>query len=223
MASHSPVVCVVHTSRLSLEPFSLLFRELGPGVAVRHAVDPGLLDAVVADGEVGPATRERIRSRYQEEARRGCDLLFNPCSSVREAVEALAPELPVPVVQVDAAMARAACARGSRIGVLATLPTTLGPTTRLLERTAGKAQRDLRTTAQLVEGAFDALERGDRAEHDRRVARAAGELLPRVDVLVLAQGSMAPALAALADIGTPVFTSPRLGVSDALARLDVPC
>lgn len=216
------VICVIHTSRLSLEPFAQLFRELGPEVRVRHAVDPGLLDAVVAEGEVGPATRARIRARYADEAGQGCDLLFNPCSSVREAVEELADDLPVPVVQVDAAMARAACARGPRIGVLATLPSTLGPTTRLLERTAHEAQREAHITARLVEGAFAALERGDRAGHDRSVARAARELLPGVDALVLAQGSMAPALAALEDPGTAVLTSPRLGVTDALARLGAP-
>ncbi|MCV4797023.1 Asp/Glu racemase, partial [Escherichia coli] len=76
--------------------------------------------------------------------------------------------------------------------------TTLEPTARLVEaeaRAAGKAV-ELRTV--LVEGAFEALQQGEGAEHDRRVVAALEKLLGEVDVVVLAQASMARLLANLA-------------------------
>ena len=78
-----------------------------------------------------------------------------------------------------------------RIGVIATLSTTLEPTADLIQRRAALAGKKIELTSKLCEGAFEALMSGDGATHDAKVAAALKELSQQVDVIVLAQASMA--------------------------------
>jgi len=66
---------------------------------------------------------------------------------------------------------------------------------------------------KLAEGAMAALDRGDRAEHDRLVAEAARDLRD-CDLIALAQYSMAPAAAMVAEATKlPVLTTPDSAVT----------
>lgn len=114
----------------------------------------------------------------------------------------------------------AAIHHGSRIGVLATLRSTLEPTSDLIRRLATRAGATCSVTAELAEGALDKLRRGDTSGHDLAVAHGLSSLAQRVDVIVLAQASMARALS-FVQVGAtvqeslgarPVLTSPDLGM-----------
>jgi hypothetical protein len=100
------------------------------------------------------------------------------------------------------------------IGVIATLPTTLEPTADLIRRRALAAGREIELTSRLCEGAFDALMSGDAAKHDAMVAAALRELASEVDVIALAQASMARVVDTLpaADREKPILVSPPLAV-----------
>jgi Asp/Glu/hydantoin racemase len=58
----------------------------------------------------------------------GADAVLVTCSSIGPAVEATRPFCPVPLFRIDEEMADRAIATGPRIGVLATLKSTLEPT-----------------------------------------------------------------------------------------------
>ena len=129
-----------------------------------------------------------------------------------------------PVLRVDAPMAERAIAAGNRIGVLATLSTTLDPTVALVRRTAAEMSKHVEVVEHLCEGAFEAVMAGDTATHDRVVGTAIRETMKGVDAILLAQASMARVLDSLRpeEIPAPVFTSPELGVErarDVLERL----
>jgi hypothetical protein len=111
-------------------------------------------------------------------------------------------------------MADLAVQTGARIGVAATLSTTLEPTAALIERRAQVAGRDVRVVSKLCEGAFDAVIAGDTATHDRIVAAGLQELIEQSDVCVLAQASMARVVQSLSeeDRRIPILSSPRLAV-----------
>jgi len=111
-------------------------------------------------------------------------------------------------------MADQAVATGKKIGVVATLPTTLGPTTDLVKRRAAVAGKTVEVEAVLCEGAFDALMSGDAATHDAAVSKALKELSSRVDVIVLAQASMARVADALSpeEKKVPILASPGIAV-----------
>jgi Asp/Glu/hydantoin racemase len=153
----------------------------------------------------------------------GANAILVTCSSVGPAVDATQPFCPVPLVRVDEGMAEEAAGLGNRIGILATLTTTLDPTHQLVARVAAARNKSPVITARVCEGAFQALSAGDRDEHDRRVAEGIRALAREVDVIVLAQASMARVLdqdnGLAGGVAIPVLSSPELGVLNLKSRL----
>ncbi len=71
--------------------------------------------------------------------------------------------------------------------------------------------------------AYQALLSGDRATHDRLVLASAVHLAAEVDLVVLAQASLAPLVDALAErLPCPVLASPSLLMRDLAQRLATP-
>jgi hypothetical protein len=100
------------------------------------------------------------------------------------------------------------------------LPTTLAPTRSLLEETAAIAAKDCEIVDGLCEGAFDRLAAGDRAGHDSLVVEGYTDLAASVDLVVLAQASMANALRSTeTSWQVPVLTSPELGMAHVASQL----
>ena len=151
--------------------------------------DPSILAEVREAGYVTPTAAARLMAMYCEGVAQGADAILNICSSVGEAADAFqdaAKYIGVPVVRIDEEMCREAVRLGARVGVLATLPTTLEPTRNTLSRVA----REMGLHVELVDGLVDAFG----ADQDRFRALlidAARSLADDVDVIVLAQASMA--------------------------------
>jgi Asp/Glu/hydantoin racemase len=143
----------------------------------------------------------------------GADIIFSACSSLGPALDIAALNVGTPVVKVDEAMAILAASTGKRIGVLATVPTTLGPTSDLIQAKADELGNQITIEQKLCAGAFDVLMAGDRPAHDEMVIAQAMELAKNVDIIVLAQASMSRLVDALAEkTGLAVLSSPRIGV-----------
>lgn len=219
MNKTSGIVTIVHTSFVSVDDLTALFKEIGPEIQVRHIVDDSLLPEVLANGGVTNAVRSRICAYYRAAEEAGADLVFNQCSSVGEAADIAAQLIHIPVVKVDQSMAQVACETGTRIAVAATLETTLGPTCRLVKNTASNMNKEVTVEPLLIEGAFDQLISGNRAKHNQMVLAAIRGVLSSVDVVVCAQGSMVAILPELGKTAVPVLTSPKLGVIHAVAEL----
>jgi len=142
----------------------------------------------------------------------GADLILNVCSSVGETVDVARHFISTPILKIDEPMAEEAVARGRRIGVLATLRSTLDPTCRLIQRQGVKSSSDIEVVRGLCDGAFDALTAGQVERHDCIVLTKLKEISQEVDVVVLAQATMGRVVARLApeELKVPVLASPRL-------------
>ena len=210
-------VVLIHTVAGLENVFGPLCDVVAPGLAPGHVVDESLLNDTIAAGALTDDVRARFRARAEQARADGADVIMLTCSSVGPAADGLGDELGVTVLRVDEAMAERAVALGDRVGVAATLPTTLDPTAGLVRRVAERAGKAVDVTTELAEGAFGALRAGDAARHDELVQAALRSLAARVDVIVLAQASMARALAGAESVEAagrrvPVLTSPRLGI-----------
>jgi Asp/Glu/hydantoin racemase len=203
---------IVHTVSQLAPTFADLAAELLPGVETTVIADELLLKRTIRDGAVDDVTRDRLHHHVAALAEFGVDAVLVTCSSVGGAVDEIAPNAAVPVLRVDRAMAEHAVTLGSTVGVLATLPTTLAPTTMLVEAAAREAGRSVTVVPRLCDGAFAALNRGDGARHDAIVAAELDSLAADVDVVVLAQASMARIAASRPAGGTRVLSSPRLAM-----------
>jgi Asp/Glu/hydantoin racemase len=205
---------LVHTSAMLVPVFAQLCKDKLPGVEVFNIADDSLIKDVIRRGELTLQTARRVAGHVASAEEAGADYILVTCSSIGRAVEVAAAQVKVPVLRVDQPMADQAVQLGKKIGVIATLPTTLEPTADLIQRRAAKARKTIALTSRLCEGAFDALVHGDGAKHDAMVAAALKELSQQVEVIVLAQASMARVVDGLAaaDKRVPILASPALAV-----------
>lgn len=208
-------IAMLHTVPGLITDMEARAQDAVPGLRVLHYVDESLLQDTIAKGTTPGHVRRRLvnYARYAEES--GAQALLVSCSSIGEAATAAADFVSIPVLRIDSPMADLAVASGDRIGVLATLSATLGPTTRLVEDSAKRQNKTPTITARKVDGAFSALRAGDRAMHDRLVLAAFSELAVECDVVVLAQASMARVIDHTQDQpgGPTVLTSPDSGMT----------
>jgi len=205
----------VHTSATLVPVFQeLAAKYLDASIETFHLSDDSLIKDVIRRNELTPLTAKRVGQHIASAEEAGADFILVTCSSIGRAVEAAAEKAKIPVLRVDQPMADAAVDVGNRIGVVATLPTTLDPTADLIRRRAQLAGSEVVITERLCEGAFAALMSGDTATHDDAVATALRELSEQCDVIVLAQASMARVADALPaeEKPVPVLSSPALAV-----------
>ena len=205
---------LVHTSATLVPVFAQLCKEKLPNVDVFNIVDDSLVKGIREAGSLTATIARRVANYLESAELAGADYIMVTCSSIGPAVEAGAKLMGVPVLRVDQPMADKAVSAGKRIGVIATLSTTLEPTADLISRRAVIAGKQIELTSKLVEGAFEALMSGDGATHDSKVAAALRELSQQVDVIVLAQASMARVVDSLApaDKRVPILASPGIAV-----------
>jgi hypothetical protein len=120
------------------------------------------------------------------------------------------------VLKPNEAMFREAIGRGQRIGMLATFAPSVLTMTEEFEQFVGEAGGGAGGGATLetivVEGAMDALRKGDADRHNALIAARAPELA-HCDAIMLAHFSTSRALAAVtAAVKTPVLTAPDAAV-----------
>jgi len=209
----------LHTGHVLIPVFAQLAREQLPGVEVFHMLDESLIRNTIASGSMTKLTLRRLLGHIESAREGGADAVMVTCSSIGEGVPVARQVFDFPVLRVDEAMAEAAVEAGRRIGVAATLKTTLDPTVALLRETAARAGRAVEIVPQLAEGAFECLMAGDASRHDEMLASSLAELRPRVDVVVLAQASMARIAARFPDAGPRMLSSPQLAIRNARAVL----
>jgi Asp/Glu/hydantoin racemase len=211
---------LIHTSATLVPVFAQLCKEKLPGVNVFNIADDSLVKGIIAAGSLTPTIARRVANYLESAELAGADYIMVTCSSIGPAVEAGAKLIGVPVLRVDQPMADKAVVTGKKIGVVATLRTTLEPTADLISRRAAAAGKQIELTSRLCEGAFETLMSGDAATHDAKVAATLKELSRHVDVIVLAQASMARVVETLApeDKRVPILASPGIAV-DYLATI----
>ena len=205
-------VVLIHTSPVSLNDLKALFKEIIPDVEMVNIIDDSLLDEVKKNGKINANIISRMCAYVQFAKTMKPDLIFNQCSSVGEAFDIARTQADCKTLKIDEPMAEKAISLGSKIGVVATVASTVQPSSDLIRNTAKKCGKDVCVNEYLVDGALDILMSGDVDKHNELVIEAIKKAESENDVVVLAQGSMTAILPLLTDIKKPVLTSPRLAV-----------
>lgn len=209
-------IYVIHTSLVSRNDLMDLFKEIVPEAEIFNIVDDSLLHDVMKNGAVDEKIIGRVCDYFLAAERNGADMIFSQCSSVGKAVDIAKNLVSIPVVKVDEAMAEKAVDMGKRIGVVATVKSTMKPSCDLVRSKAMDRGKDVEVIEYLVNGALDILmKENNRAKHNALVLEMVKKAERECDVIILAQGSMVVLLPELSEIRKPVLTSPRLGVEKA--------
>jgi Asp/Glu/hydantoin racemase len=213
-------IAIIHTTPVTVELLKALAAEILPGVDVINFVDDSILPQLKENGgKVDEVEHRWVHYvRFAEEV--GADAVLNACSSVGELTPRGQAQVSVPVIRIDEAMAEEAVQRGRVIGIAATVPTTLEPTRRLLRAKAEAAGREVELVPVLADEAFRRLSAGDRTGHDAVLSMTLAQLAEKVDIVVLAQASMARVVEQLPETLRDRFlASPRSGMESLKAAL----
>ena len=171
--------------------------------------DPSVIADAVKNGAPSQAALKRLMAMYCHAAAMGADAILNICSSVGDFAGLNQPAfqaLGVPLVRIDELMAQKAVEGYSRIGVIATLSSTLKPSLRLVQQKADKLGKKITLEGVLAENAF-----GGGAEKLIEAAKR----LDNPECLILAQGSMADNEQEVERAtGLKTFSSPCWGALD---------
>ena len=200
-------IALIHALKHSIVPIEASFAKLWPQPRLMNLLDDSLSADLARDGRLTDAMTERFQAIGRYVASTGSDAILFTCSAFGPCIEAVARKLgPMPVLKPNQAMIELAVEQGRKIGLLSTFPPTLASMPR-------EFPASVELVPKLAEGAMAALDRGDRTEHDRLVVEAAKDLRG-CDVIALAQYSMAPAAAQVAEAtGRPVLTTPDSAVA----------
>jgi len=206
-------IVVIHTSLVSIETLKVLFFKLIPEAEIYNIVDDSLLAEVMKKGKVSNAIIERMKNHVDSAEILGADVILSQCSSMGPAIDFIANSYKTPIIKIDQAMAEKAVSMGSKIGVVATVRSTMKPSCDLINSVAKRKKKEIEITEGLVDGALDILlKEGNQKRHNELVLEKIKLLEESCDVIVLAQGSMIVLLPELKDFKTPILTSPELGV-----------
>ena len=210
--SNKPRVVLLHGTPVAIEPIQRAFATRWPEAEAVDLLDASLSVDRARDHELTPRMFERFVELGGYAQRLGAEAILVTCSAFGPAIERMAKELPVPVLKPNEAMFREAIGRGRRIGMLATFAPSVLTMTEEFEQFVAEAGAKATLETIVVEGAMDALRKGDADRHNALIVARAPELA-HCDAIMLAHFSTSRALAAVtAAVKTPVLTAPDAAV-----------
>ena len=217
--SKKPRIVLLHGTPVAVEPIQRSFANRWPGAETVNLLDDSLSIDRAKDHDLTDRMFERFIELGGYAKRIGADAILVTCSAFGPAIERMARDVGVPVLKPNEAMFRAALTTGKKIGMLATFApsvVTMNEEFDEFVRETG-AQATLRTI--VVDGAMDALRKGDAQTHNELVAARAGEL-GDCDAIMLAHFSTSRALEKVsAATSVPVLTAPDAAVDRLKAML----
>lgn len=214
-----PGLAFLHTSPVHIATFDRLRDELRPGLKLRHLVDETLLEDARRMSVEDLDITARVHAAMAHAASGGADLVVCTCSTIGGVAEAMDTQGRFMAARIDRAMADEAARHGPRILIAAALESTLQPTQTLVQDSARRLETHIEALPCFIPEAWTHFLAGRTAAYHRAIADALLGKTAAIDVIVLAQASMAGAGLMLEHLNIPVLSSPRLGFLAALQRL----
>jgi len=213
-------IALIHAVATAIPPIQHAFKEGWPEARLSNLLDDDLMPAYTREGGLTPHVVERICELALYVARTGADGILFTCSVFPQAEDMAKQLVRIPLLKPDEAMIATALDTGTRIGIVATNPPAAPAAAAQLSAAAAARGSQIRVIPSVAEGAFAIGNAGDAAAHDRMIVEAAERIAGQVDVICLAQVSMALARAAVqARVKVPVLTSPTTAVARLKALL----
>lgn len=204
---------IIHASHITIKAMEPYIQKYLPEVQIMHLCDDTIQrDNIKAGAGVIPKVNYFKFAQYAhnlEEA--GADLILLACSTFNYAAELARPMINVPIAQIDRPMMEKAVRTGKKIGLLATLETTVPSSERLLDLAASEAGVTIERKTVLCREAFEELSKGNVDEHNRILLDAIDKLSEEADCIVMAQLSMSALAPFLGGRNVPVYNSGETG------------
>lgn len=206
-------VGIIHAALITTKAVQPFIDGILSGVKVVHFVDDTIQNSNFAC-EPGVIPKENY-FKFAQYAHNlevaGVDIIMLACSTFNRAVEHARPMINIPMLQIDRPMMDLAVQNGKRIGLLATVPTTIPASERLLKLAAVEAGKEIEITTILCTEAFEEIKKGNVDKHNELLLIEIDKLSNHVDSIVMAQVSMSALEPLLVNLKVPVYNSGRTG------------
>lgn len=210
----TPRIALIHALSHSMAPINTQLEQDWPDAVRANLLDDRLSADLAQNGQgLDAAMHQRFQDLANYAIANGAQAILFTCSAFGPCIEAVAKQHPsIPVHKPNQPMIADALAllaqTPGKLGLLATFRPTL-------ESMPPEFPSGTPLHLHWVEGALDALEAGDAAEHDRLIAQAAQQAARAgCTAIALAQFSMARAQSlAMQQSGLPVLTTPQSAVA----------
>lgn len=205
-------VVFIHTVPLLINTFNQLGATHLPEVKFFHIVNEVLIERVKLSGGATIKEKNWLRSQVESAEDIGASAVLVTCTILSACVDEIRHEYSIPIMKIDEEMVKKAVELGSKIGIVVTNPDTIKPSSQLIMDYANKLGKQVSIQSALVDKAFDAVRNGEAYLHDQLVKNTIFEIASDVDVIVLAQASMARVLDIIPEQERPkiILSSPLL-------------
>lgn len=210
----------LHTAEVHVATFQALVEAQDASIQVKHHVKPSLLEQARQLGVNNPTVIKAVENEIAKLTNQGANPVVCTCSTIGNIVESISKK-DISYQRIDRAMANAAVAfstdtKAAKIAIVAALKSTLEPTKNLIESSATTKAKLAEISLHYVKDAWQHFEAGDNESYWETIAMHIQQLPKDIDVIVLAQASMANAISYCTNLETPILSSPSLGVQAAL-------
>lgn len=204
---------IIHAVNLTIRAMQPFLERYIPDIEVMHVCDDTIQrDNIRAGVGVIPKNNYFKFAQYAHNLQEaGADMILLACSTFNYAAELARPMIDIPIMQIDRPMMELAVGQGRRVGLLATLSTTVPSSERLLRIVAAEQKKEVEVTTVLREEAFRAIQKGDTETHNAILLEEIDKLSGKVDSIVLAQLSMSALAPHLTKTRVPVYDSGTTG------------
>ena len=204
---------IIHAVNLTIRAMQPFLERYIPDIEVVHLCDDTIQrDNIRAGVGVIPKTNYYKFAQYAHNLQEaGADMILLACSTFNYAAELARPMIDIPIMQIDRPMMELAVCAGTRVGLLATLATTVPSSERLLRIVAAEQKKEVEVTTVLREEAFRAIQKGDAETHNAILLEEIEKLSGLVDSIVLAQLSMSALAPHITRTRVPVYDSGTTG------------
>ncbi|MCQ1059705.1 hypothetical protein LRP52_27220 [Photobacterium sp. ZSDE20] len=174
---------------------------------ITHHVNEQLLSKAMEAGLTHTVTK-LVQQAIRDIEAEGADIIICTCSTIGDAAEQT-PNINSRVIRVDRPMAEQAVS-ARKVHVLAALESTIEPTLTLLKQCGQQQGTSPDISYAVIPNAWPHYANGDADSYAKVIAKYVERESNRYDNIVLAQASMAPAIAYINKPPAPVLSSPEL-------------
>ena len=206
-------LAIIHTTAGTITSLNQLAKQYLKDVNISNLLDDSILPEINRAKAFTEQVQKRFSNLVENAISAKADVLLSACSSIGPLLEEAGEKLDIPAIRIDEAMAEQACAYDS-ITIMATLESTLGPSTDLIERKAQSHGKSLSIDSLVITEAGKMLNDGDYDAYKKIIAEEIVKASETSSCIVLAQASMAAALDLVPEDKktVPVLTSPVAGI-----------
>ncbi len=209
MNTQKKTLGIIHAVNLTIRAMQPFLEKFAGEIDVMHLCDDTIQrDNIRAGVGVIPKRNYFKFAQYAHNLQEaGADMILLACSTFNYAAELARPMIDIPIMQIDRPMMELAVRQGRRVGLLATLATTVPSSERLLRIVAAENRKEIEVVTVLREEAFLAIQKGDSETHNAILTDEIDRLSRRVDSIVMAQLSMSALAPHLSGTVVPVYDS----------------